>query len=199
MSINGIRFMAACLACLAVECHSQGTMTLTFEGRPPGSVSQVGTYSEAGISFVPIPIGSLYLSGGGVTGYPDNGTGYLYAPDNGMWVSTATPFPQPFNLISFDAARYAAAAPPTLMVVGQRLMASPVTNYFTLTSGGSDFQTCNLDSSFVNLLRVDIYARFSLDNLVISGVPEPSGSALILLGAVFGLGWRCGRKKPLDR
>jgi hypothetical protein len=199
MNLPGIRFVVAYLICLAFDCQGQGTMTLTFEGQQPGSSSQVGTYSEGGMTFVPIPIGALYLSGGGVAGYPDNGTGYLYSPDNGMWFSTATPFPQPFSLISFDAARYAAAAPPTLMVVGQRLMASSVTNYFTLTSGGSDFQTCTLDSSFVNLLRVDIYSRFSLDNLVISGVPEPSGGALILLGAVFGLGWRWGRKKRLNR
>jgi hypothetical protein len=87
-------------------------------------------------------------------------------------------------------------APQTLTVVGYRddVMGLMVTNYFSV--GSQTFQTFYLDSSFVNIGRVDVLnARWSLDNLVIGGVPEPSTSALALpgLACAFGfrqLGWR---------
>jgi hypothetical protein len=80
-------------------------------------------------------------------------------------------------------------------------MASAVTNYFSLdginygTGLLQDFQAFQPDSSFINLYRVDIYGGFSLDNLVISDVPEPSAGALALLGAACAfwfkrLAWR---------
>lgn len=179
-------------------------MTFTFEGLPRGTSQQVGVYTEAGMHFGPGGVGSLYLSGGGIAGYPDNGTGYLYIPDGWLTFSLTDSLHPTFNLVSFDAARYAALAPPTIGLVGYKVQIMgpvlTVTNYFTVSSSGSDFQTFYPDSSFVNLFQVTVVnSVWSLDNLVISGVPEPSGGALILLGAVFGLGWRWGRKKTLDR
>ena len=58
-----------------------------------------------------------------------------------------------------------------------------VTNYFTVTS--DNFRTFYLSSSFQNLYQVKILnAPFSLDNVVISGVPEPSAGGLLVLGTV---------------
>jgi hypothetical protein len=183
--------------CFVAQCQGQGSMTLTFEGQPRGTQRQVGPYYEGGLQFLPIPMGALYLSGGGIGGYPDNATGYLYAPDNGMRFATATTFPAPFDLISLDAARYDGAAPPTLVIVGYPVMADPVTNYFTVVSGSADFQTFHPDPRFVDLLRVDIYASFSLDNLVVGGVPEPSTGALLLLAAACAVGrFRMKRNRP---
>jgi hypothetical protein len=196
---HGAKVLAPALAllCLVAQCLAQGTMTFTFEGQPPGTQRQVGVYQAAGMQFDPIPMGALYLSGSGVPGYPDNGTGYLFAPDNGLRFYYPSYSAPPFSLVSFDAARYDGAAPPTLKVIGYRGMASPVTNYFTVVSGASDFQTFYPDARFVNLYQVDIYASFSLDNLVIGGVPEPSADALVLLGAACAFGRsRIKRRRP---
>jgi len=93
-----------------------------------------------------------------------------------------TAFPQsfpivPFNFISFDAAQFGSSGPQTLEVVGYHPMGASVTNYFSVNS---QFQTFHLDASFNDVFLVDVFnARWSLDNLVISGVPEPSSAALI--------------------
>jgi hypothetical protein len=207
------RMLAPALAvfCLAAQCHGQGTMTFRFEGQPKGTMQQVGVYTEAGVTFGPHGVGSLFLSGGGVAGYPDNGTGYLYIPDGYMTFNYPTTLPSTFNLVSFDAAEYlVGAGPTTLTVVGYKhqIMGPTiaVTNYFTLdgVSDGTgplqDFQTFHPDSSFVNLFELDVLnSRFSLDNLVIGGVPEPSPGELFALGVLGGLGWRWVKGRRASR
>jgi hypothetical protein len=186
------------------ECLGQGTMTLTFEGQPRGTLRQTGPYYEGNIKFRAVPMGALYLSGSGVSGYPDNGTGYLIMPDHDYWNNGlefgSTDGVTLFDLVSFDAAEEAGLGPTVLTFVGYkpRIMGpiTAVTNIFTLdgvndgTGPLEDFQTFYPDSSFVSLLWVDVYAQFSLDNLVISGVPEPRAATLALLGAVCALWFR---------
>jgi hypothetical protein len=61
-----------------------------------------------------------------------------------------------------------------------------VTNYFTVSS--QTFQTFHPDSSFMGVFQVDVLnASFSLDNLEVSGIPEPSVFALAVLATVCGL------------
>jgi len=184
-------------------------MTFTFEGLPTGMVSQ-GNYSALAYRFYLIPFGGLYLSGGGVTGYPDNGTGYLCKPDGslfGMRFESTNQFPSsaPFNLVSFDAAEFV-GPPTTLTVIGYKPMAGTVTNIFTLdgindgTGSLQDFQTFYLDASFVNLARVDVLGgSWAIDNWAISGVPEPSSGALFVLGIFSALGWSRMRRKRLSQ
>jgi hypothetical protein len=174
------------------RCYSQGTLTFTFDVEPRGSQANVGTYTESGMYFGPIGPGNLLLSGGGIAGYPDNGTGYLEIPDGNMGCS----FTQDFNLVSFDAAEFDSFGPQTLTVVGYRddVMGLRVTNYFSISS--LTFQTFYLDSSFAHVGGIDfLNARWSLDNLLVSGVPEPSASALTALG---GLCW-FARRRMLGR
>jgi hypothetical protein len=189
---------AACIVCLIAECQGQGTMTFTFEGQPSGTISgAMAYYVESGMQFTVNPPGGLFLVGPGIPGWPDDGTGYLMAPDGGGLVFNFTSF-APFNLISFDAAREAEDSTlPTLEVVGyeNQGMGMTVTSYFTVTS--DNFQTFQLSSSFQNLYEVEILGDpFSLDNVVIGGVPEPSCGALVVLASVCGLGraWMRGRR-----
>jgi hypothetical protein len=203
---NRIGFAAsAALAffCLATVCLGQGTTTVTFEGQPPGTISGgMAYYLEAGMRFTVLPDGGLFLVGPGVPGYPQDGTGYLEAPDvfvgGGGLEFSLTPAAL-FNLVSFDAARCATGSNPTLEVVGyeNNIMGPTLTttNYFTVTS--ANFQTFYLSSSFQNVYEVEILnAPFSLDNVVISGVPEPSCATLVALAALCGLGraWKRGRR-----
>src|SRR5208283_3517096 len=113
---------AACIVCLIAECQGQGTMTFTFEGQPPGTISGgMAYYVESGMQFNVIPEGGLFLVGPGVPGYPQDGTGYLEAPDvfvgGGGLEFSLTPAAL-FNLVSFDAARCATGSNPTLEVIG---------------------------------------------------------------------------------
>ena len=187
------------LLSLAATCHGQGTMTFTFEGQPPGTSSQVGVYYESGMLFGPNGPGSLYLSGGGIPGFAEDGTGYLQAPDGHVAFYFTNTFPtRYFGLTSLDLAGYSTGAPfpSTFQVVGYHPMDGTVTNFFTLTTPLPSFQTFYLDSSFVNLFRVEIFggsAPFSLDNVLISGVPEPSAAALLGLGAGCVL-WRAATR-----
>jgi len=185
--------------CLAVGCLGQGTMTFTFEGQPSGTISGgKAYYVESGMKFTVNPPGGLFLVGPGIPGWPDDGTGYLMAPDGGGLVFNFTSF-APFNLLSFDAARDAEDPTlPTLEVIGyeNQGMGLTVTNYFTVTS--DNFQTFQLSSSFQNLYEVEILGDpFSLDNVVISGVPEPSTGVLVVLGTVSVMGWSRVRRGRL--
>ena len=181
-------------------------MTFTFEGAPRGTELDVGTYYESAMRFAAIAPGRVLLSGGGIPGYPDDGTGYLEIPDGypgvgGLSFGPTNTFPTlaPFNLVSFDGAVYDGEGPKTLEFVGYKPMAGTVTNYFTVDF---QFQTFYLDSSFTDLFRVDVLnASWSLDNLVISEVPEPSCGALAVLATLCGLGrrWMTGRRKQRIR
>ncbi|MGD0263016.1 MAG: hypothetical protein ABSD29_24895 [Verrucomicrobiota bacterium] len=168
-------------------------MTFTFEGAPRGTVQNVGVYYESGMSFGAAP-GNVVLNGGGIPGYPDDGTGYLQMPDGNVdFFFTNTLPTRYFNLVSLDLAAYNTSSrfPGTFEIVGYQPMAGTVTNYFTLTTPLPGFQTFNLDATFTNLFQVDIFganAPFSMDNVVINGVPEPSCGALALLG-VAGAFW----------
>jgi hypothetical protein len=62
--------------------------------------------------------------------------------------------------------------------------------------GAQDFQHFYLDSQFQNLYRVDIVGySFSLDNVTVSGVPEPTSPSLLLLGAVGAIFYGRWRKR----
>jgi hypothetical protein len=173
---------------------AQGTMTFTFEGAPPGTELNVGVYYSSGMYFGPIGPGNVLLSGPGRPGYATNGTGYLEIPDGNLAVLFTNTPTRYFNLLSFDAAEFDGFGPQTLTVVGYPGMSAPVTNYFTVSS--LTFQTFYLDSSFTTISRFDVLnARWSLDNLVISGVPEPSAAALASVAAACALVRRHRQRK----
>ena len=191
------------LFCILHQCQSQGTTTFTFEGKAPGTISGgMAYYVESAMQFNVLPEGGLFLVGPGVPGYPQDGTGYLEAPDvfvgGGGLEFSLNPVAS-FNLISFDLAGIVNGARPTVEVVGYELqIMAPtlmVTNYITVTS--DNFQTFYLSSGFQNVYEVEILnAPFSLDNMVISGVPEPSCGALVVLATLCGLGraWMRGKR-----
>lgn len=213
-SLPGALFCALLQLWSILNCFGQGTMTFTFEGQPNGTRSPgLGTYTEAGMQFSVIAPGGIFQNGGGIPGYPDNGTGYLETPDardNFGGVSmNFTNFAR-FNLVSFDAAEYFMLGAGSFSVIGYGGMGLRVTNSFTLdgvndgTGPLQDFQTFSLDSSFQNnnLFMIEFRnARFSLDNVVISGVPEPSAGAIALIGVLCVVGrlklGRCSRGREL--
>lgn len=196
------------LFCFLTRCEGQGTLTFTFNGQPPGSYTwPVGSYSEAGAQFAGPHGEGLALVGSSLSGAPDNGTGYLQVPAGAQLTFSLTPFAH-FNFVSFDAAELSTSfpGPVTLQVIGYHVMSVTVTNFFTTdgindsTGPLQDFQTFFLDTQFQDIYRVDILTeRFSLDNVVISGVPEPTTGALMVLGTLAAFGWKWGRRRRQSR
>ena len=194
------------LVWLAVHCYGQGTMTFTFDGQPPGTIRGYSLYTESGMNFWnPYGPQSVFLVGTGVSGFPDDGTAHLGVPAGGDLAFTLNSVAY-FGLASFDAAGETISSPgATLQLVGYTGQGITVTNYFTVDSLAArrasslpDFQTFHPDSQFQHVYRVDVLTySWSLDNVVISGVPEPSTGALVVLGTLSALGWaRVRRRRP---
>ncbi len=187
------------LFCLLGQSRGQGTMTVRFEGPPtvsPGTDLLVSNYSESGMRFwYPDPPSSavgLVLVGAGYDGSPNNGTTHLET-FAGSYVTFGMSPIGLFNLISFDATESynTTPGPETLHVVGYKNDMTAVVIDLT-TDGTRQFQTFNLGPSFTGLGRVQItpssWTGFALDNLVVSGVPEPSAGGLLLLAAACAFG-----------
>jgi hypothetical protein len=188
---------AACF-CLPLHLGAQGTFEqlITFDGPPvqrPGTQYGVGYYHEAGVWFTPIPgVGtdSFTRNGGGISGYPDNGTAYLQAM-LGDSLRFGLDDGSSFDPVSVDLAEYSDVVrwPTTVHFVGYRQDGSVLTDDIT-TAGifngvAPVFQTFYFDPGFSNLVRVEIPTiAWSLDNLVVS-IPEPGTSTLLAIGAVL--------------
>lgn len=193
---------AIVLLCLVVQCQGQGTMTVRFEGQ----TSPLGGYRESGMIFQNAFGGPevLTLVQSGWTGYPDNGSQYLGSGGVDLLTFGFNTSPTTyFNLVSLDLAELF-PVPVTLQVIGYPAMSAPVTNTITTDGimdgpgGQPDFQTFSFDASFQHLNRVQITTdQWYLDNVLISGVPEPSAGALVLLGAACAFGRsRIKRRTP---
>ncbi len=69
-------------ACLRkATAYGQGTLQITFDGQPvqpSGTARVITNYFEGGMSFRPLPgVNGLVRNGGGLSGYPDDGSAYL--------------------------------------------------------------------------------------------------------------------------
>ncbi len=192
---------AVALLCLVAQCHGQGTMTIGFEGH----MSPLGGYRESGMIFYNTAgpeVPTLLPSGH--SGYPDNGTQYLGSGGGDLLTFRFDTVPTTyFDLVSLDLAEDF-PVPVTLQVIGYPVMSQAVTNMITTDGimdgpgGQPDFQTFYFDAAFQHVNRIQITTdRWYLDNVLISGVPEPSAGALVLLGAACAFGRsRMRRRRP---
>jgi hypothetical protein len=188
-----------------VAARAQGTFTVTFNGppvQPPGTQSGVQSYYESGVWFLPFP-GSEFgfvRNGGGILGYPDNGTAYLQAGFASTLIFGMEDGSS-FDPVSVDLAEYSDVLrdPVTVHFVGYRrdgtVLTDDIRTAGVFNGSAPVFQTFTFDPAFSDLVRVEIpYPPWSLDNLVVS-VPEPGASILAMWGAaLFGLAkWKKGR------
>ena len=194
---------ALLLVSLVPQCSGQGTMRFMFEGQPRGTTSDPREYSESGMHFGALGLEGMLWVGGGIASRPENGTAYLQATLHANLGFGFFTFPSTwFSFLSFDLAEYDTGYPGTLtvQVIGYGGQGVRYTNVFTTdgindgTGPLQDFQTFYPDSQFAQVYRVDILTgHFSIDNVVIGGVPEPTAGGLILLGTVLLFGRRCTR------
>jgi hypothetical protein len=203
------------LSCLVADCRGQGTLLIGFEGpaypgapypQPPGTGEAIGAYFESGMKFYnPFGPEGVALEGRGHSGYADNGTAFLST--SGGWLRfgfTSSPTTW-FNLLSLDLAENWPGSA-VVQVVGYKGMGMTVTN--TLTTDGimdgpgglPDFERFYFDSRFLHVSQVDILSdRWAIDNVMLSGVPEPSAASLLALGILFGLASRWARSRRSSR
>ena len=205
--VRAIAPSAITLLGLLAQSYGQGTMTFGFDGQPPGTIGITSGHIEAGMSFWnPSGPQGLATVGPGVSGFAQDGTGYLTAAGGAKLACSFNTFPGTyFNLVSFDAAAFSVnfPGPLSLEVVGYKGMIGTVTNYVPVDSLLSrrannlpDFQTFYFGSQFQQVFRVDVLTDgWSLDNLVISGVPEPSAGGLIVLAMLCGFGQRWAKTR----
>jgi hypothetical protein len=189
----------ACL-CLAAA-YGQGTLQITFDGppvQPSGTARVITNYFEGGMLFAPLPrVNGLVRNGGGLSGYPDDGSAYLQGLSGNALMFSFTNG-SVFGLISVDLAEYStvfANEPLTVEFIGYHPDGSTVTTSFTTdgiidgTGPLADFQTFSFTGTgFTDLTSVEIPTYgWSLDNLVVS--PEPTGGALLALGGLLLGAW----------
>jgi hypothetical protein len=150
-------------------------------------------YYEDSMTFIPINMGDQFgRMGGGITGFPENGTAYLIlgAFDS---LSGSRGGVSRFGLHSVDLAEFSTlySLPKTVRFIGYRFDGDVVEADFT-TDGvidgkgpAADFETFYFDNRFSDLVRFEVPTHtYALDNLVFSGVvPEPSTLALLIVGA----------------
>ena len=196
------------LVCATAECSGQGTLLVNFGSgpgvAPPGYRYAISRYTESGMEFWNrYGPGNLVSVGGGVSWNPENGTPYLQVLQ-GAGLSFDFSSGAHFSLLSFDAGEYDASqpGPVSLRLVGYKSMGMTVTNDFTTdgindgTGALVDFETFHLDLQFVDVYRIDVLGdRWSVDNVLVGGIPEPSAGGLVVLGLFCGYVWRWIRNK----
>ena len=191
------------LFCLLGQAHGQGTMQIGFQNQMAPA-----PYYESDMWFGRLYAGPevLWLTPSGMSGYPDNGTRYLQMP-TGTGLEFGFSSFTLFDLVSVDLAELHSSwpGPVAVHVVGYKPQYEIAgTIDFTTDGvndgpgGAADFQTFTFDGRFQNLWRVQITTdRFSIDNVVIGGVPEPSANGLLLLAAACAFGRsRIKRRRP---
>jgi hypothetical protein len=193
---------------LCVEYSSgQGIVQITFDGapvQPPGTAYIVTNYFESGMLFASLPmaVGFGRVGATPVSFRPDDGSAYLQqtlAPTAALMFSFTNG--SLFSLFSVDLAEYSTVVPNAVTVefVGYHPDGSTVSTSFTTdgiidgTGPLADFQTFYF-AGFSDLTRVEIPASsWSLDNLVVGVVPEPTSGALVLMGGL--VLWQACRRR----
>lgn len=191
------------------HCSGQGTLQITFDYGPDlpmaGQAFFVQEYYEGGMWFRPLgviePGNGFVRRGGGKSFYPENGTAYLQA-SLGDSLQFSFNNGSKFNLLSVDLAEYSTVVS-VLPVTFYGYYPDGSTVVATLTPDGiidgtgplADFQTFHFDKRWRDLTRVEVPGfGWSLDNLVVSTVPEPAIGVLLGMGALLVTGWRYYRR-----
>jgi hypothetical protein len=223
--LSGVFGTAASSLLLATALPTGGrAVTIDFESVPTSGCGDVQgvQLTTQGFGFLAAGDGAaLFTCDSTDPNYAGNGTIWLSAAleaSGGAGLNTAPILVWeaqglPFSLLAFDASELAAAA--LLPGDGVRVQSFDASDHLLAEAtfafdgqidgpgGAGDFETFALPAGFQNVASVifqaldydGLFARFSIDNLVVVPVPEPGSAALLLLG-LAGLGLAAGRVRP---
>lgn len=191
-----------------VVFRTDAAIILTFD--PPalhhGSIS-LNSYTESGIIFTGSLSGSFIQTDSGLANRPDDGSAHLDITR--YYTQFKFSDNRLFRLDQLDIAEYSTvfASPQTVTLTGYGPNNSLVKFSFITdgiidgTGPLADFQTVSLPPTFSGLQRVEFSAAtFSIDNLIVTPVPESGTTALVLFGATAVCASRMRRHQvPDDR
>jgi hypothetical protein len=160
----------------AVHCDealrsSGGPFRITFEGQPPETAYLIDQYVESEVQFTGSP--SLTHNGGGLSGFPDNGTAYLQSAYKMAFLDVRGRL---LKLKAIDLAEYSYvyAYPTSITFVGSKASGATVSQTLTIdgqlgVAGSADFETFVFGDEWNDLLRIDVQSAFpfSIDNLAL--------------------------------
>lgn len=185
------------LALTGISCRGQGTFartTVTFDRPPvqaPDTARLVTEYVEGGFIIHPDSPGSVFVRrGSGGKGWPDNGSAYVQV-NSWPGLSVRAEDGQMFGTVAVDVAEGSVsfAEPWEMEFVGYlpgggRVVARFLTDGIMDGTGpAEDFETFSFPEGFGVLERLDITTGpCSLDNLVVTLIPEPRTDCLFSLG-----------------
>jgi len=188
------------------SAFGQGTIHVTFDGpptMPPGSSSSGWyIYSESGVGFSSLGSGDGFTRRwSGDPFFPDNGTAYVQAGRSGVSFFDYWGSSKRFDAVSVDLALRGGSSlePVTVQFAawgyafGELIAATEFTVTGAVDGQGRPlFQTFNFPPEFRGMyyLSVTNIPSWSLDNLVITAIPEPSVYALLGAGVFFLWAWR---------
>ncbi|MCW5553766.1 MAG: hypothetical protein KIS67_16610 [Verrucomicrobiae bacterium] len=181
----------------------QGTIRVTFDGFPeraPGSTTLFSFLSESGVGVHSLG-GNSTMRWSGDPLFPDNGSAYIQPRGSTDLFFSYGGSGWRFDAVSVDLALYSASSldPVTIQFVASgytRTIDIIATTEFTITGAVDDqgrplFQTFYFPPEFQGMYYLSVTPTaplWSLDNLVISPIPEPSAWALLGCGAVLLVG-----------
>jgi hypothetical protein len=149
------------------------TFRISCEGQPWGTSYGVNEYVESGIQFTGQP--NLAHNGGGISNYPDNGTGYLQGAYRLAFLDLQG---RALTLKAVDLAEYSTvyAYPDTVTFVGTKVDGSTVSQTFVTDGacdglgGMPDFETFTFGEEWSDLVRIDVQGDygFSIDNIILA-------------------------------
>jgi len=202
--VGGLTLALSILSFVPEQTRGQGTLqwTVTFDGSPPiapGTGKYIPQYFEQDMWFRaigPVPAEPPYhlaRMGGGITGFPENGTAYLiFGFQDSLAVTSSSG--QRFGLVSVDLAEFSTLYnfPRTVQFIGYKPDGTTVMTELTTdgvidgTGPLADFQTFTFDSRFADLVRVEVpMDTWALDSMVFSQIPEPITVALLLTAGLL--------------
>jgi hypothetical protein len=160
----------------AVHCDealaSGREFRISCEGQPPDTAYLIDQYVESEIEFTGQP--DLIHNGGGLSGFPDNGTGYLQGAYRMAFLDLRGRL---LKLKAVDLAEYSNvyANPTSITFVGSKVNGSTISQTFVTDGqldgigGIPDFQTFTFAEEWVDLVRIDVQSAFpfSIDNIVL--------------------------------
>ena len=178
--------------CGMVQCHAQGTFTVTFDGAPTNypisGLAEPTNYYEAGMSFTPAPPGTSFYREWPQNAFSYNGTIFIWGGRSWQPLRFGFTNGTAFQMVSVDLGDFSFSTT-SVQFVGYKQGAGTVTTNFLVDwradgpGGVSDFRTFLFGPEFSNLDHVEVPTiPWVLDNVVFN-IPEPSVGALLVIPA----------------
>lgn len=199
--LTALSATASCASSIILE-YNVGATYLTHIAALPGTQVGIPYYDEDGFRTKPFgelrtdPPFDLSLVGPDASNKASNGTAHLSLL-RGDSLEVVRLNGRPFAALSVELAAYSTVFPVPKTIGFEGMFADGSSTSISFTTDGfvlggnslTDFETFTFPASFTGIIRLSATTDvFSLDDLVLRAVPEPTSALHLATGVVFGLG-----------